>query len=52
MGSNNGEHTFYFDANGQCQDQDLESPSCVNANGSRLKEDAKVQGTVPSGDHY
>ena len=53
MLSNNDEHTFQFDANGQClQDQDLESHSCMNANGSYLKGNAKVQGTVPSGDHY
>jgi len=51
--SNNDEHTFHFDASGQClQDQDLESSSCMNANGIHSTENAKAQGTVPSGDHY
>lgn len=52
MLSNNGEHTFHFYANGQYQHQDLESTPCMNANGSHLTEDAKVPGTVPSGDNY
>lgn len=50
MFSKNCESTVRFDANGhEYQDQNLESTSCAKANGSRLREDAKIQGIVPSG---
>ena len=54
MFSKKGQRTVHFDhANGlEYQDQDLESTSCGRANGSLLREDAKIQGIVPSGDWY
>lgn len=51
--SKNGERTVHFDVNGhEDRDQDLESAPCTKANGSRLNEEAKIQGIVPSGDYY
>ena len=53
MFSKNSQRTVRFDTSGhEYQDQDLESTSCMKANGSHLRRDAKTQGIVPSGAYY